>query len=105
MGGKNPERERVWGADEDPLIAYAENYTLQARCRRPFCEHRRELHFALLAKAFGPDAKLGVIGARMRCSKCGFRGARIEVRYVGRWGDGRGWLCQLHAFATPWAIP
>jgi hypothetical protein len=25
----------------------------------------------------------------MRCSKCGFRGGRIEVRLVARWGDGR----------------
>jgi hypothetical protein len=53
-GGKNPERERLWGADEDPLIAYANNYSLQARCRRPFCDHRRELHLALLLTAFGP---------------------------------------------------
>jgi hypothetical protein len=89
MGGKNPERERLWGNDADALIAYAGNYELAAHCRRPFCTHKRPLHFALLLKAFGPHATLGQAGARMRCSRCGFRGARIEVRYVGRWGDGR----------------
>jgi hypothetical protein len=50
---------------------------------------RNERHVELLLKAFDPDAKLGAIRGRMRCSKCGFRGARIEVRYVGRWGGGR----------------
>ncbi len=75
--------------DADPLIAYASHYELAAHCRRPFCTHRRPLHFELLLKAFGPQATLGEIGARMRCSKCGMHGARIEVRYIGRWGDGR----------------
>jgi hypothetical protein len=85
MGRKNPERERLWRKEEDPLIAYVGDYALQAHFRRPFCDHRRELHFALLLKAFSPDARLGQIGARMRCSRCGFHGARIEARYVGRW--------------------
>jgi hypothetical protein len=89
MGGKNPERERLWGAQDDPLVAYLEGYELIALCRRPWCEHRRPLHLALLLKIFGPHATLREVGARMRCSTCDMRGARIEVRYVGRRGDGR----------------
>jgi hypothetical protein len=89
MGGKNPERERLWGKESDPLIAYARDYELAAHCRRPFCTHRRTLHFGLLLKAFGPHATLAQIAVKMRCGECGARGARIEVRYVGRWGDGR----------------
>jgi hypothetical protein len=89
MGAKNPERERLWGAQHDPLTAYVHGYEFEAHCRRSSCEHCRPLHIALLLKAFGPDAKLGQVAARLRCSRCGTRGARIQVRYVGRWGDGR----------------
>jgi hypothetical protein len=89
MGSKNPERERLSGSEADSLVAYAEGYELSAHCRRPFCEHTRPMHFALLLKAFGPQATMRQIAQRFRCSRCGLRGGRIEVEYVGRRGDGR----------------
>jgi hypothetical protein len=33
MGGKNRERERQWGADEEPLSGYVREYDLMACCR------------------------------------------------------------------------
>jgi hypothetical protein len=89
MGGKNPERDRLWGNASDPLLAYARDYELTVCCRRPFCTHRRPLQVGLLFKAFGDQATIAQVAARMKCSKCGMHGARIEVRYIGRWGDGR----------------
>jgi hypothetical protein len=89
MSGKNPERERLWGNESDPLLAYARDYELTACCRRPFCTHRRPLQIGLLFKAFGHQATIAQVAARMKCSKCGMHGARIEVRYIGRWGDRR----------------
>jgi hypothetical protein len=89
VGGKNPERERLWARDTDRLGDYARDYVLEAHCRRPYCEHARVLHYALLLKAFGPDATLAQVRARFRCHKCGMRGSRIVARYLGPHGDGR----------------
>jgi len=88
MGGKNPERTRLWGRDSDPLAAYAHGYTLTARCRSPGCDNRRELDLARLLERFGPNATLAEVRLHFRCGRCGLHGARIEVRYQG-WARGR----------------
>jgi hypothetical protein len=90
MGSINPEREaRRRGAATDPLRVFERDFHVYASCQRPGCEHRRELTVSLLLRVFGPAATLGYVSARLRCSKCENRGARIEVRYIGRRGDGR----------------
>jgi hypothetical protein len=91
MGAINPEREarRRGAAAGDPLKLFVQEFQLFAICRRRACEHGRELAIRLLLRAFGPDATLGLAASRMRCSKCGSHGARIEVKYIGRRGDGR----------------
>ncbi len=90
MGAVNPEREaRRRGGPTDRLKLFVRDFQLFAICRRIGCEHRRELTISLLLRVFGPEATLGTIAARMRCSKCASRGPRIEARYVGRRGDGR----------------
>ena len=77
------------GSATDALQLYTRNYKLFARCRRPYCAHRRELHVELLLHLFKPETTLGEIGPRFRCHKCGMRGARIESEFVGPTGDGR----------------
>jgi hypothetical protein len=90
VGSINPEREaRRRGADSDPLRLFERDFQLTACCRRSGCAHRRELTIGLLIRAFGREATLGQVAARMRCAKCGMRGAQIVVKYTGRWGDGR----------------
>jgi hypothetical protein len=82
MGNRRPERDARWAClPGDPLELYAKDYALNARCRR--CEHSRELHMALLLRVFGAEATIGQVGARLRCSQCGMRGARIEPKYRG----------------------
>ena len=71
------------GNANDPLRDYLALYRLTARCRRPGCLHRRELHTELLLRVFGAEASLGSIAARLRCHRCGMRGARIEATYIG----------------------
>jgi hypothetical protein len=78
-----------WGSPEDPLKLYGKHYKLFAKCRRPHCKHRRELHVSLLLIIFEPETTLGDIGARFRCDKCHMKGARIESEYVGPTTDGR----------------
>ena len=91
MGFRKPRlgRDVRMGAPTDALELYTRYYKLFARCRRPYCEHRREIPVALLLKAFNPKMTLGEIGARFRCSKCGMRGARIESEFIGPTNDGR----------------
>jgi hypothetical protein len=60
---------------------YAKDYALIAWCRR--CQHSRELHVALLLKVLGTQITMERVGARLRCSYCGLRGARIEPKYRG----------------------
>jgi len=79
----------LWGSRSDALRLYAKHYKLFAKCRRPYCEHRRELHVPLLLMIFDPDTTLEEVGARFRCYKCNLRGARIESEYVGPTTDGR----------------
>lgn len=85
MGRRKPRLgvEIRMGDPQDPLRLYASHYQLIACCRRPFCEHRRELHTELLIRLFGADALLGSIATRFRCHRCGMRGARIEARFIG----------------------
>jgi len=86
----NPEREaRRRGKPTNPLHLFARDWQLTAHCRRLPCTHARVLVAGLLLKVYGPDATLEQVASRLRCSACGTRGARIEVRYVGRRGDGR----------------
>jgi len=90
MSSINPEREaRRRGQPTDPLRLFERDFRLYACCQHAGCAHRRELAIALLLRAFGRDAKLAAVAERLRCSNCGARAARIEVRYVGRWSDGR----------------
>jgi hypothetical protein len=82
MGSRRPERDARWRClPTDPLSLYAKDYALIARCRR--CEHARELHLALLLRVLGPQTTIEHVGARLRCSQCGLRGARIEPKYRG----------------------
>ena len=90
MGAVNPEREaRRRGEPTDPLRLFVRDWDLTARCRRIGCDHQRLLVVTLLIKAFGADSTLGQVAQRLRCSKCGMRGALIQTRYMGRHGDGR----------------
>ena len=90
MGSVNPEREaRRRGQPTDPLRLFTQDWDLTARCRRAGCHHHRQLIVTLLIKAFGAHSTLGEVAQRLRCSKCGMRGAHIQTRYVGRLGDGR----------------
>jgi len=90
MGAVNPEREaRRRGQPTDPLRLFTRDWELSARCRRAGCDHHRPLIVSLLIKAFGANATLGDVAQRLRCSRCGMRGAHIQTRYVGRHGDGR----------------
>jgi hypothetical protein len=82
MGNRRPERDARWIClPEDPLELYAKDYALIARCRR--CQHSRELQVALLLRVFGAQERMERVGARLRCSHCGLRGARIEPKYRG----------------------
>ncbi len=89
MGSRRPGRDARWGTPTDALGLYAKDYGLMVYCSRDYCSHSRELHIALLLKVFGPAATLAQVAARLRCSTCGMRGARIEARYRGPTGDGR----------------
>jgi hypothetical protein len=77
------------GWAKDPLRLYEKHYRLIAHCRRPYCEHHRDLPVSLLIRLFPPDTTIGEIAALLRCSKCGMRGARIRAEYVSPVGDGR----------------
>lgn len=79
-------RDPRMGIPADALQLYARHYQLIACCLRPGCNHRRELPVEFLIRAFGRDAPLEAVGARLRCHLCGTRGARIEVRYTGPTG-------------------
>jgi hypothetical protein len=82
MGNRRPERDARWIClPTDPLELYAKNYALNARCRR--CKHSRELDVARLLEVLGPKVTMERVGARLRCSRCGLRGARIEPKYRG----------------------
>jgi len=89
MGTRRAGRDQLWGSRTDALRLYARHYALVAHCERDFCDHSRELHIALLLRVFGGEATLGKIAARLRCARCGMRGARIEAHYRGPSGDGR----------------
>lgn len=68
----------------ETLKLHAARQRLVAYCRRNGCTNRRDPHTELLVRAFGAHATLGSIAARLRCHRCGMRGARIEARYIGR---------------------
>jgi hypothetical protein len=89
MGSRRPGRDARWGTPTDVLGLYAKDYALTAHCERDACEHSRELHIALLLKVLGPDITLAQVAARLLCSRCGMRGARMEARYRGPTGEGR----------------
>ena len=59
-----------WGSPGDPLKLYSKHYKLFAKCRRPYCENRQELHVTLLLIIFEGETTLGNIGARFRCTSC-----------------------------------
>jgi hypothetical protein len=77
------------GRPADPLHLYARHYSLTARCRRPGCNHTREIPADWLLRIFGGDASLGAVAERLRCHRCGMKGPRIEVQFTGPVGDGR----------------
>jgi hypothetical protein len=89
MTFRKPERNVRRGWRDDPLSLYAHDYKLIAHCRRPNCEHERELHVDLLLRLFEPTMTIGQLATRFRCHRCGMRGARVEARYIGPVGDGR----------------
>jgi hypothetical protein len=89
MGSRRPERHVRRGWRDDALSLYARDYKLIAFCRRPGCQHQRELHVYLLLRLFSPQMTIGQMADRFRCHRCGMRGARIEAQYIGPVGDGR----------------
>ena len=89
MGQRKMGRDVRIGWVQDPLRLYEKHYRLVAHCRRPYCEHRRELPVSLLIRLFPQDTTLGEIAGLLRCSKCRMLGARIRAEYVGPVGDGR----------------
>jgi hypothetical protein len=89
MGSRNPGRDVRWATREDTLGRYARDYKLTAQCRRSWCEHQRELHIQLLLRIFPAETTLGHIADRLRCHRCGLRGARIVAQYTGSTGSGR----------------
>lgn len=89
MSFRRPERNVRLGWRDDPLKLYVRDYQLIAHCRRPGCEHERELPADLLLEIFTLETTIGQISIRFRCHRCGMRGARIEARYIGPVGDGR----------------
>jgi len=89
MGQRKMGRDVRIGWVRDPLALYAKHYRLIAHCRRPECEHRRDIPVALLLRLFPKDTTIGEIARLFRCTQCGLRGARIRAEYVGPVGDGR----------------
>src|SRR6185312_15367349 len=58
MGYRHPRfgRDLHMGQPADPLQLYARHYRLTARCRRPGCNHTREIPPEWLLRIFGADA-------------------------------------------------
>ena len=82
MGNRRPERDARWIClPEDPLEIYTRNYALIARCRA--CQHALELDIALLLEKFGAQARMEQVSMRLRCYRCGTRGAAIQPKYRG----------------------
>lgn len=59
------------------LREYAESYRLHVYC--PSCGHKTDLDAEAAASAAGWDAELSTIHARLRCSQCGHRPAKIQI--------------------------
>ena len=89
MGQRKMGRDVRLGWKDDPLRLYEKHYRLIAHCRRPHCNHQRDLPMSFLFRLFPPETTIGEIAATLRCSRCDMRGARIEAEYVGPVGDGR----------------
>ena len=89
MGQRKMGRDVRIGWIQDPLRLYEKHYRLIAHCRRPYCEHKRELPVSLLVRLFPLETTLGEIAVLLRSSRCGMRGARIRAEYVGPIGGGR----------------
>jgi hypothetical protein len=89
MGQRKLGRDVKRGWKDDPLYLYERYYRLIAHCRRPNCEHKKELPMSLLFRLFPRDMTIGEIAVLFTCTRCGLRGARISAEYVGPVGDGR----------------
>jgi len=89
MGQRKLGRDVRTGWVKDPLHLYDKRYKLIAHCRRPHCEHKRDLPVSLLLRLFPRDTTIGEVANLLRCSKCGMRGARIRAEYVGPTRDER----------------
>ncbi len=89
MGQRKMGRDVRIGWVRDPLRFYEKHYRLIAHCRRPHCDHQRDMPVSLLVRLFPRDTTIGEIADLLRCTKCGMRGARIRAEYVGPVGDGR----------------
>jgi hypothetical protein len=72
-GRREADRERVWGADEDPLAPYAGSCELSAACRRPFAPTGAAL------RTFGADLRSDGEARRDR-RKDALRQVRSAVR-------------------------
>jgi hypothetical protein len=82
-------RDVLIGSKDDPLRLYEKHYNFTATCGRPHCEHARDIPVAMLLRRFPRDSTIGEISLHFRCSRCGFRGARLRANYIGPIGDGR----------------
>ena len=82
-------RDVLTGWRDDPLHLYEKHYKLTAECRRPDCAHSRDIPVAMLLRRFPREMTIGEVSAHFRCNRCGFRGARLRVNYIGPIGDGR----------------
>jgi len=89
MGQRKLGRDVRIGWVKDPLHLYEKHYKLVAHCRKPYCEHKRDLPVTLLMRLFPRDTTIGEIAGLLRCSKCQTRGARIRAEYVGPTRDPR----------------
>src|SRR5690606_29035308 len=89
MASRNPERDRRFGTDADPLAKYLHDYSLVASCQGPGCIHSRKLSVAQMLRWLGTEATVGDMRRRLRCSRCGQRAPAITAVWTGKRGGER----------------
>jgi hypothetical protein len=69
-------------ADTSPLGDFDyQRYEIRVRCT---CGHERELRGEFVRRVIGLQTTIGALRRRLRCHKCGSRGATVEVRGLPR---------------------
>ncbi len=67
---------RIEVTDEDRVASYDRAYAIMVTCP---CGHVREIYQTLAAWRLGPQASIGQLRKRLRCSQCGLRVPQISV--------------------------